>query len=173
MDEARPATVPSAEARRTTAAARTRRDVACQVAGGVGTVASCAGMIASLAAGVLGSVGAAGGSLVTRGGMSGMGSMPGAEQPQTAAYPLLTVLNQNAVPLLLVSIILMLAGVARAGWRAAAWVAAGSVLLLATMLPTPSQIAAWLLGAGFLLVIIGYVAAWHAVRVRRGIPAHT
>jgi|GEM_PF-1380681 len=173
MHEARPGTVPSAEARRKPAAARTRRDVACQVAGGVGTVASCAGMIVSLVAGFLGGVGAAGGSLATRGGMSGMGSMPGPEQPQTAAHPLLTVLNQRAVPLLLVSIILMLAGVARAGWRAVAWVAAGGALLLATMLPTSSQVAAWLLGAGFLLVIIGYVAAWHAVRARRGIPART
>lgn len=164
-------TVPSAEARRKTAAALTRRDVACQVAGGVGAVASCAGMIVSLVAGVLGSMGAAGGNLATRGGMSGMGSMPGPEQPQTSAHPLLTVLNHIAVPLLLVSVVLMLAGVARAGWRALAWVAAGSALLLATMLLTSPQVAAWLLGAGFLLVIIGYVAAWNAIRIRRGIPA--
>ncbi len=136
-------------------------------------MASCAGMIASLVAGLLGSVGAAGGSLATRGGMSGMGAMPGSEQPQAAAHPLLTVLNHIAIPLLLVSIVLMLAGVARAGGRAVAWVAAGSALLLAAMLPTSPQVAAWLLGAGFLLVIIGYVAAWHAVRIRRGIPART
>ena len=171
MDGARPGTVPSGEAGRKTAAL-TRRDVACQVAGGVGAVASCAGMIVSLVAGFLGTVGAAGGALATRGGMSDMGSMA-PTQPQTAAHPLLTVLNQSAVPLLLVSVVLMLAGVARTGWRAVAWVAAGSALLLAAMLPTSSQVAAWLLGAGFVLAIIGYVAAWHAVRVRRGLPART
>ncbi len=171
MDGARPGTVPSAEARRKKATARTRRDVACQVAGGVGAVASCTGMIISLVAGLLGSMGAAGGTLVTRGGMSGMGSMPSPDQPQTSAHPLLTVLNHIAVPLLLVSVILMLAGVARAGWRAVAWVAAGSALLLGTMLPTLSQVAAWLLGAGFVLVITGYVAAWDAVRIRRGMSA--
>ena len=71
------------------------------------------------------------------------------------------------------SIVLMFAGVARAGWRALAWVAAGSTLLLAGMLPTSSQVAGWLLGAGFVLVVIGYVAAWHAVRARRGIPQRT
>src|SRR5260370_26993753 len=163
MNGACPGTVASGEARRKTAAL-TRRDVACQVAGGVGAVTSCAGMIASLVAGLLGSVGAAGGSTATRGGMSGMGSMPGPEQPLAAANPALTVLNQIAIPLLLVSIVLMFAGVARAGWRALAWVAAGSALLLAAMLTTSSQVAAWRLGAGFVLVVIGYVAAWHAVR---------
>ena len=172
MNGARPGTVPSGEARRKTAAL-TRRDVACQVAGGAGAVASCAGMIVSLLAGLLGGMGAAGGTLATRGGMSGMGAMPGPDQPQTAALPLLTVLNQSAIPLLLVSIVLMFAGVARAGWRALACVAAGSALLLATMLPTSSQVAAWLLGAGFALVIIGYVAAWHAVRIHRGSLART
>ncbi len=173
MHEASPGTVPSAEARRKTAAALTRRDVACQVAGGVGIVASCAGMIVSLVAGLLGGVGAAGGSLATRSGMSGMGSMPGPEQPLAAAHPPLAVLNQIAIPLLLASIILMLAGVARAGWRALAWVAAGSALLLAAMLPTSPGVAAWLLGPGLLLVIIGYVVAWNAARVRRSIPART
>ena len=173
MNEAGPGTVPLAEARHKTATILTRRDVACQVAGGAGAVASCAGMIVSFVAGVLGGVGAAGGRLATRGGMSGMGSMPGAEQPKATALPPLTALSQRAVPLLLVSIILMLAGVARAGWRAVAWVAAGSALLLAAMLPTSSQVAAWLLGAGFLLVIIGYGAAWHAARMRRGYFSHT
>ena len=87
MDGARPGTVSSAEALDKTPPALTRRDVACQVAGGVGAVTSCAGMIASLVAGLLGSVGAAGGSLATPGGMSGMGSMPGPEQPLAAANP--------------------------------------------------------------------------------------
>ena len=93
-----------------------------------------------------------------------------AQLRETATSPLLTVLNQVAIPLLLVSIVLMLAGVARAGWRALAWVAAGSALLLAAMLPTSPQVAAGVLGAGFVLVSIGYVAAWHAVRIRRSIP---
>lgn len=171
MNKASRGPAPSAEARRTTAAALTRRDIVCQAAGGVGTLASCAGMIVSLAAGLLGGLGAAGSGLATRGTMSGMGSMPGSEHPQTVAHPLLTVLNQSAVPLLLVSIILMLAGVARAGRHAVAWMAAGSALLLAAMLPASSQVAAWLLGAGFLLVIVGYAVAWHAARVRHGIPA--
>lgn len=173
MSEASPGTASSSKARHKTAAALTRRDLACQVAGGVGAVASCAGMIVSLAAGLLGGVGAAGSGLATRGGMRGMGSMPSPEQPQTPVHPLLTVLNQSAVPLLLVSIILMLAGVARAGWRAVAWVAAGSALLLTAMLPTSPQVAAWLLGTGFLLVIVGYVAARHAVRMHRGYSGHT
>lgn len=51
MDGARPGTVSSAEALDKTTAALTRRDVACQVAGGAGAVTSCAGMIASLVAG--------------------------------------------------------------------------------------------------------------------------
>lgn len=172
MTKVSPGTVPSVEARRKTAAALTRREVACQVAGGVGAMASCAGMIVALVAGFLGSVGAAGGSLATQGGMSGMGAMPGSDQPQ-AAHPLLAVLNHIAVSLLLVSVVLMLAGVARAGRRALAWVAAGSALLLTAMVPTSLQVAAWLLAVGFVLVIIGYVTAWNAIRIRRGISART
>ena len=37
----------------------TRRDILCQCAGGAGAVVSCAGMIASLAAGLAGTVGSA------------------------------------------------------------------------------------------------------------------
>ena len=172
MNGAGPGTVPSAEARRKTATALTRREVACQVAGGVGAAASCAGMIVSLVAGFLGSVGASGGNLATQGGMSGMGAIPGPVQPR-AAHPLLAVLNHIAVPLLLVSVILMLAGVAQAGRRPLAWVAAGSAFLLIAMVPTSPQVAVWLLAGGFVLVVIGYVAAWNAIRIRRGISART
>jgi hypothetical protein len=80
-------------------------------------------------------------------------------------------LNHIAVPLLLVSIVLMLIGVARAGRQAVAFVAAGSTLLLGTMLPTPPGMTAWLLGAGYLLVILGYGAAWRDRGVGQGAPA--
>jgi hypothetical protein len=77
-------------------------------------------------------------------------------------------LNHIAVPLLLVSIVLMLIGVARAGRRAVAFVAAGSALLLGTMLIYAPGMTAWLLGAGYLLVILGYVVAWRDRRVGQG-----
>jgi hypothetical protein len=78
-------------------------------------------------------------------------------------------LYHSAVPLLLASIVLMLIGVARAGWRAVGSVAVGSTLLLVTMLVQTSTVtAAGLLGAGYLLVLLGYVVAWKA-KVRRAI----
>ena len=135
-----------------------------QCAGGVGSVAACAGMIVSLAAGLAGSVGAAGGALAQGGGMAGMGSMGTSGQAQTGAPSLLTFLNHIAVPLLLVSIFLMLVGVARAGPRACVLVALGSTLLLASMVPASREAQAWLLAGGFALVIAGYVAAWRGAK---------
>ena len=148
----------------------TRRDLACQCAGAAGSVLSCAGMILSLAAGL---VGAAGGA-AARTGMAGMESMGDASQAQPGASPLLAmlvVLNRIAVPLLLVSILLMLLGVARAGRWAFGFVAAGSALLLGSMAATSPQVLAWLLGGGFALVIGGYVVAWRTAK--RGQEAMT
>lgn len=144
----------------------TRRDIVCQCVGGAGAVASCAGMIASLAAGLLG---AAGSTLGQANGMAGMGSADSSPSPSSAGQSVLAFLNHVAVPLLLVSIVLMLIGVARAGRRAAAFVAAGSALLLGTMLPTPPGMTAWLLGAGYLLVIIGYAVAWRGRGAGQGV----
>ncbi len=134
-----------------------RRDVVCQCAGGAGAVASCAGMIVSLAAGLLGATGS---TLVQTGGMAGMGDMAGPMPAQGTLPAVLNLLNRIAVPLLLGSILLMLVGVARAGWRAVGFVAAGSALLLATMIPITTMVVAWLLGGGYLLVLLGYVVAW-------------
>jgi len=114
-------------------------------------------MIVSLAAGLLG---AAGSTLAQTGGMAGMGDTAGPTPAQGTLPAVLNLLNRIAVPLLLGSILLMLVGVARAGWRAVGFVAAGSALLLATMIPTSTIVAAWLLGAGYLLVLFGYVVAW-------------
>ncbi len=138
-----------------------RRDVLCQCAGGGGAVASCAGMIVSLAAGLLG---AAGSTLAQTGGMTGMGDMAGPAPAQGTLPAVLNLLSRIAVPLLLGSILLMLVGVARAGWRAVGFVAAGSALLLATMIPTSTMVVAWLLGGGYLLVLLGYVVAWKGNR---------
>jgi len=146
----------------------TRRDVVCQWVGGAGAVASCAGMIASLAAGLLG---AAGSALGQANGMAGMGSMGSSPSQSSAGQSALAFLSHIAVPLLLGSIVLMLIGVARAGRRAVAFVAAGSALLLGMMLPTPPGMTAWLLGAGYLLVFLGYAAAWRDRRIRQGAPA--
>jgi len=124
-------------------------------------------MIVSLVAGLAGTAGSA---LIQRGGMAGMGSMGGAGQGQAGASPLLAFLNSIAIPLLLVSILLMLIGVARAGWRALGLVAIGSALLLLNMyVPGSAAMAAALLGAGYLLVLLGYVAAWKASKGRRAI----
>jgi len=120
-------------------------------------------MIVSLAGGLLGATGS---TLAQTGGMTGMGAMSGPARAQGTLPAVLSLLNHIAMPLLLGSILLMLVGVARAGWRAVAWVAAGSALLLATMLPASSQVAAWLLGSGFVLVIAGYVAAWQGIARR-------
>ena len=144
-----------------------RHEVLCQWAGGAGAVVSCAGMIVSLAAGL---VGAAGSTVIHQSTMTGMGSMGGSEQGQAAATPLLIALNRIAIPLLLVSIVLMLIGVARAGWRAVAAVALGSILLATNMLMQASMlVAAALMGAGYLLVFLGYLAAWKATRARRAV----
>ncbi len=138
-----------------------RRDVVCQCAGGAGAVVSCAGMIVSLAAGLLGATGS---TLVQTGGMTGMGDMAGPTAVQGSLPAVLNLLNRIAVPLLLGSILLMLVGVARAGRRAVAFVAAGSALLLATMIPPFTMGAAWMLGGGYLLVVLGYVVAWKGNR---------
>ena len=140
-----------------------RRDVLCQCAGGTGAVVSCAGMMLSLAAGLLG---AAGGTAAHTG-MAGMESMGAASQAHPGMSPLVGVLgylNRVAVPLLLVSILLMLLGVARAGRWAFVLVALGSTLLLVTMVPVSLQAQVWLLAGGFALVIAGYVAAWRGAK---------
>jgi hypothetical protein len=118
-------------------------------------------MMLSLAAGFLG---AAGGT-AARTGMAGMESMASASQAPQAGSPLLAVLallNRFAVPLLVVSIALMLFGVARAGWRAFALVALGSALLLGSMAASSLQAQEWLLGGGFASVVAGYVVVWRA-----------
>lgn len=143
----------------------TRRDIVCQCVGGAGAVASCAGMIASLAAGLLG---AAGSTLGQANGMAGMGSMGSSPSQSSVGQSVLAFLNHIAVPLLLGSIVLMLIGVARAGRRAVASVAAGSALLLGTMFPVPAGMTAWLLGAGYLLVILGYAVAWRDRGIGQG-----
>lgn len=143
----------------------TRREKLCQCVGGAGAVVSCAGMIVSLAAGLAGT---AGSTLVHQGGMAGMRSMGGTDRGQAGVSPLLAFLNQIAVPLLLLSIVLMLIGVARAGWRAIGPVALGSAVLLVNMfVQTSTPVAAGLLGAGYLLVLLGYLIAWKATRTRR------
>jgi hypothetical protein len=64
----------------------------------------------------------------------------------------------------------MLIGVARAGWRARAAVALGSILLVMNMFVPPSTpVAAATMGAGYLLIILGYLAAWKITRARRTI----
>jgi len=96
--------------------------------------------------------------------------MGGAGQGQAGASPILAFLNSIAIPLLLLSIILMLIGVARAGWRAVGLVALGSALLLLNMFVQASAAtAAGLLGVGYLLVLVGYVVAWTATRARRAV----
>ena len=145
----------------------TRREVVCQCVGGAGAVVSCAGMIVSLAAGL---AGATGSTLVRQGGMAGMGAMGGAGQPQARVSPQFAFLGSIAIPLLLVSIVLMLIGVARAGWRPVGLVAIGSAVLLANMLvQTSAAVAAALLGAGYLLVLLGYMVAWWVTRGRRAV----
>jgi len=145
----------------------TRREKVCQCVGGAGAVVSCAGMIISLAAGLAGTAGSA---LIQRSSMAGMGSMGGSDKGQAGVSPLLAFLNHIAVPLLLLSIVLMLIGVARAGWRAVGLVALGSALLLVTMfVQTSTPVAAALLGAGYLLVLLGYMIAWKATRTRRAV----
>jgi len=118
-------------------------------------------MIVSLAAGLLGATGS---TLAQTGGMAGMGDMAGSPQAQGGLSAVLNLLNRIAVPLLLGSILLMLVGVGRAGWRAVGLVAAGSALLLATMIPTSTMVVAWLLGGGYLLVLLGYIVAWKGNR---------
>lgn len=145
----------------------TRREMLCQYVGGAGAVVSCAGMIVSLAAGLAGTAGSA---LIQRSNMAGMGSMGGASQEQAGVSPVLAFLNGIAIPLLLLSIVLMLIGVARAGWRAVGLVALGGLLLLVNMLvQTSTPTAAELLGAGYLLVLLGYLIAWRGIRARRAI----
>lgn len=145
----------------------TRRERVCQCVGGAGALVSCAGMIVSLAAGL---AGAAGSALARQGGMAGMSSTGAAGQTQAGASPLLAFLNGVAIPLLLLSIALMVFGVARAGWRAVGPVALGSALLLANMfVHTTAPVAAALMGAGYLLVFLGYLAAWNATKGRRAV----
>lgn len=145
----------------------TRRDQLFRCAGAAGAVVSCTGMIVSLAAGLAGTAGSA---LVHQGGMAGMGSMGGASQAQGGAPPILAFLNHIAVPLLVVSVVLMLIGVSRAGWRALALVATGSALLLVNMFVQASAATgAALMAAGYLSVLFGYIAAWRATRARRAI----
>jgi len=122
-------------------------------------------MIVSLAAGLAGTAGSA---LIQRSGMAGMGPMGDLDQGQAAVPPLLAFLNHIAVPLLLVSIVLMLIGVARAGWRALGLVAVGSAFLLINMFVlTSAATAAGLLGGGYLLVLLGYMVGWKAIKARR------
>lgn len=143
----------------------TQREKVCQWAGGAGALVSCAGMIVSLAAGLAGTAGSA---LVRQGSMAGMGSMGGTAQGQAGTSPLLAFLNSIAIPLLLLSIVLMLIGVARTGWRAVAAVVLGSILLVTNMFVQASTpMAAALMGAGYLLILLGYLAAWQATRARR------
>jgi hypothetical protein len=121
-------------------------------------------MIVSLAAGLAGTAGSA---LIQRSSMAGMGSMGGANPAQAGVSPLLAFLNSIAIPVLLLSIVLMLIGVARGGWRAVAAVALGSILLVLNMFVQASTpVAAALMGAGYLLVLLGYLAAWKATRTR-------
>ncbi len=142
----------------------TRRERVCQCVGGAGAVVSCTGMIVSLVAGL---TGAAGSTVLHQGNMTGMGSMGGPAQGQPEVLPLLAFLNHSAVPLLLGSIVLMLIGVARTGWRAPGLVAAGSAVLVVNMyVQTPAAWAAGLLGGGYLLVLLGYMAAWKVTKAR-------
>lgn len=155
-----------------TARTFTGRDLACQCAGAAGSVLSCAGMILSLAAGLLG---AAGGAAAPTG-MAGMESMSGSAQAHVQAgasllLAVLTFLNRIAVPLLLASILLMLLGVARAGWRALGLVTLGSALLLDSMVPASFPVLALLLGGGFALIIAGYVVTWRTAKRRQQAPA--
>lgn len=143
----------------------TRRDILCQCVGGAGAVVSCAGMIVSLAAGLAGT---AGSTLIQRSGMAGMGSMAGPAQGQAGVPALLAFLKNIAIPLLLVSIVLMLIGVSRAGWWAVGLVAVGSVLLLMNMfVQTSAATAVGLLSAGYLLVLLGYLVGWRTTKGRR------
>ncbi len=145
----------------------TRGEMVCQCVGGAGTVVSCAGMIISVAAGL---AGATGSTLVHQGGMAGMGAMGAAGEAQARVSPLLASLNSIAIPLLLVSIILMLIGVARAGWLPVGLVAFGSAVLVVNMFAqTSATVAAALLGAGYLLVLLGYIVAWKTARARRAV----
>ena len=96
--------------------------------------------------------------------------MGGSGQGQARVPPLLAFLNHVAAPLLLVSIALTLIGVARAGWRVVGLVAVGSAFLLVNMfVQTSAATAAALLGAGYLLVLLGYLIAWKAARIRRAV----
>jgi hypothetical protein len=142
-----------------------RRDVVCQCVGGAGAVVSCAGMILSLTAGLAGATGSA---LAQRDSMGGMGSMSGPGQGHAGTDSFLAFLNTIAVPLLLVSIVLMLFGVARAGWRSLGLVAIGSASVLINMfMPTSTWTAAGLLGGGYLAIFLGYLIAWRAASARR------
>jgi len=97
-----------------------------------------------------------------------MGSMSGPGQGQAGAGSFLALLNQFAIPLLLVSILLMLVGVARAGWRSLCLVVIGSTFLLINMfVPTSTWVAVWLLGGGYLLIFLGYLIAWRGASTRR------
>lgn len=111
--------------------------------------------------------------MIQRSGMTGMDSTGGAAQGQAAVLPLLAFLNHIAVPLLLLSIVLMLIGVARAGWRALGLVAAGSAFLLVNMfVQTSAATAAGLLRGGYLLVLLGHMVAWKATKARCTILSH-
>jgi hypothetical protein len=122
-------------------------------------------MILSVIAGLAGSTGSA---LAERGSMAGMGSVNSPDQVHTGANSFLALLNPIAVPLLLVSILLMFTGVARAGWRALGLVVIGSVLLMVNMFASTSALAAaWFLGGGYLLIFLGYMVAWKGAGVHR------
>lgn len=143
----------------------TRREKVCQCVGGAGALVSCTGMIFSL---VTGLAGAAGVGLIHQSDMAEMGSMANAGQAQAKISPLLSILNSIAIPLLLLSIVLMLIGVARAGWRTVGLVALGSAILLTNMfMRTSAAVAASLLAAGYIIVILGYIVAWRATPTRR------
>jgi hypothetical protein len=145
----------------------TRREMLCQCVGGAGAVVSCAGMIVSLAAGLAGS---AGSTVIHQNTMAGMASMGGSEQGQAVVLSLFVFLNRIAIPLLLVSIVLMLIGVARGGRRPVGLVAIGSAVLVVNMfVQTSATVAATLLGVGYLLVLLGYMIAWKVTRARRPI----
>jgi hypothetical protein len=128
-------------------------------------------MIVSLAGGLLGATGS---TLAQNNGMAGMGSMGNPTQVQAAAHSFLNLLNHVAVPLLFVSILLMLLVVVRAWRQPLGLVTAGSALLVVNMLiPMSSLVAALLLVGGYLIVFLGYFAAWRATAARGGSPARS
>ncbi len=128
-------------------------------------------MIISLSPGLVGSAGAAGAAMAQHGSMAGMGSGGASAGAASGGGSLLALLNHIALPLLIVSIVLMLLGVLRAGWRPLGLVGMGSALLLATIFPVAPLGAAALLGAGYALVFAGFWTAWRQAKHGHGAQA--